>query len=83
MPIKGNAGRGNTSSAAASCSFGCNSKADSAGLSVSELKAEISVETAMVKANCRKNCPVMPRMNAQGTNTALRTSPTATTGPDT
>ena len=57
--------------------------AESAGLSVSELKAEMIVEAAMVKANWRKNCPVMPVMNAQGTNTALSTSPTAITGPET
>ena len=57
--------------------------AASAGLSVSELNAEKTVETAIVKANCRKNCPVMPVMKAQGTNTALSTSPTAITGPET
>ena len=57
--------------------------AASAGLSVSELNAEITVETAMVSANCRKNCPVTPLMNAHGMNTALSTSPTAMTGPDT
>ena len=43
-----------------------------AGLSVSELNAEMSVETAIVSANCRKNWPVMPLMNAHGTNTALQ-----------
>ena len=57
--------------------------AASAGLSVSELNAEITVETAIVRANCRKNCPMMPLMNAQGTNTALSTRPTAITGPET
>ena len=36
-----------------------------AGLSVSELNAEMTVETAIVRANCRKNCPVMPAMNAR------------------
>ena len=41
------------------------------------------VETAIVSANCRKNCPVMPLMNAHGTNTALSTRPTAITGPET
>ena len=41
------------------------------------------VETAIVRANWRKNCPVMPLMNAHGTNTALSTRPTAITGPDT
>ncbi len=54
-----------------------------AGLKVSELNAEITVETAMVRANWRKNCPVMPLMNAHGTNTADSTRATATTGPDT
>src|SRR5438034_5304693 len=62
---------------------GGNRSAANAGLKVNELKAEITVETAIVKANCRKNCPVMPLMKAQGTNTADSTSPTATTGPDT
>ena len=42
----------------------------SAGLSVNELKAEMMVEAAIVNANWRKNWPVMPLMNAQGTNTA-------------
>ena len=59
------------------------SSAASAGLSVSELNAEITVDTAMVSANCRKNWPVMPVMNAHGTNTALSTRPTAITGPET
>ena len=52
-----------------------------AGLSVSELKAEITVETAMVTANWRKNWPVMPPRKAQGTNTAQSTRATAITGP--
>ena len=64
-------------------SRGRSSTADNAGLRVSELNVEMIVEAAIVKANCRKNCPVSPLMNAQGTKTALRTSPTATTGPDT
>ena len=54
-----------------------------AGLKVSELNAEITVETAMVRANWRKNMPVMPLMKAHGTNTADSTRATATTGPDT
>ena len=49
--------------------------AASAGLSVSELNAEMTVETAIVTANWRKNCPVMPLMNAHGTNTAHSTRP--------
>ena len=57
--------------------------AASAGLSVSELKAEMAVDTAIVKANCRKNCPVIPEMNAVGTNTAHSTTATAITGPET
>ncbi len=40
---------------------GRSSSAASAGLSVSELNAEITVETAIVSANCRKNCPTIPR----------------------
>ena len=52
-----------------------------AGLNVSELMVEMIVETAMVTANWRKNWPVIPRMNAQGTNTAHSTRATATMGP--
>ena len=53
----------------------------SAGLSVSELKAEMTVETAMVTANWRKNWPLIPPRNAAGMKTANSTSPTAMTGP--
>ena len=42
------------------------SKPHSAGLSVSELNAEKNVETAIVRANWRKNWPVMPVMKAHG-----------------
>ena len=62
---------------------GLSSTAASAGLSVNELKAENTVETAMVTANCRKKRPVMPLIKAQGTNTAHSTRATATTGPAT
>jgi len=55
--------------------------AASAGLSVRELIAENTVETEMVTANWRKNWPVMPDTNVQGTNTAHKTRATATTGP--
>ena len=55
----------------------------SAGLSVSALKAEMSTDTAIVTANCWYMRPVMPGMNAVGTNTAARMSAIATTGPDT
>ena len=54
-----------------------------AGERVSELSAEMAVETAMVSANCRKNWPVIPLMNAVGTKTAPSTSATATTAPPT
>ena len=52
-----------------------------AGLSVSELNAEMRVDVAMVTANCRKNWPVTPPMNAQGMKTAVSTSAMAMTGP--
>src|SRR5262249_59213092 len=55
--------------------------AASAGLKVSELKALMTVDTAMVTANWRKNAPETPPRNAQGTNTAQRTRATAITGP--
>ncbi len=57
--------------------------AHSAGLSVSELKAEMIVDAAIVSANCLKNSPLMPAMNAVGTNTAASTSAMAMTGPAT
>ena len=57
--------------------------AASAGLNVKEFKVEMTVEEAIVNANCRKNCPVIPEMNAQGMNTAESTRPTAITGADT
>ena len=47
-------------------SRGLSSRAARAGLSVSELKAEIIVEIAIVRANCRKNWPVMPRDKRAG-----------------
>ena len=73
-PAARSAGRGERRAAAAGWPPG-------PGLSVSELKAEITVETAMVTANWRKNWPVMPLMKAQGTNTAHSTRATAITGP--
>src|SRR6516225_6574846 len=64
-PIGGKANHGRASKTP----FWCRrkSKAERAGLKVSELNAEITVDTAMVRANCRKNWPVIPVMNAQGT----------------
>ena len=55
----------------------------SAGDSVSEQKQEIAVATAMVTANCWKNCPEMPPMNAVGMNTAHSTSAIETSAPPT
>src|SRR3984957_12463836 len=52
----------------ASCGF--SRTAVSAGLKVSETKHEITVEAAMVVANCVKKRPEMPEMNADGTKTA-------------
>ena len=80
-PMGTNTQRGNTS--LVEVCRGLSRRAARAGLSVSELNAEMIVELAMVRANCRKNCPVRPLMKAHGTNTADSTRPTATTGPAT
>ena len=50
---------------------------------MSETKSERIVETAIVTANWRKNCPEMPATNALGTNTAQSTRLAATTAPPT
>ena len=47
------------------------------------MNAEITVDVAIVSANWRKNWPMIPVMNAQGTNTAVSTRPMAITGPET
>ena len=52
----------------------------SAGLSVSALSAEISIETETATANSRNSCPLMPGMKATGTNTESRTSVMARIG---
>src|SRR5207244_13019122 len=57
---------------------GLRSNAARAGESVSELSAEIAVETAMVSANWRKNVPEMPAINAVGIKTEQRTRAIAT-----
>src|SRR5229473_1161372 len=54
-----------------------------AGLKVSETKQEITVEAAMVVANCLKNRPEMPEMKAEGTKTAQRVSAMAMSAVDT
>ena len=43
--------------------------------------AESTVDTAMVRANWRKNSPTIPVMNPHGTNTAQSTRATPMTGP--
>ncbi len=58
-----------------------NNKADSAGVSVSALNAEIVIENAIVSANCRNRMPVVPGKNATGTNTATNTRDVAITAP--
>src|ERR1700744_2198107 len=63
-------------------SFGFNNNADSAGLSVSALNADKITEIAIVTANCWYNRPVIPGINAGGTNTADNTSALPTTGPE-
>src|ERR1019366_2193893 len=60
---------------------GRNSNADSQGVNVSELKAEIAIENAIVSENCLYSSPVVPGKNATGTNTATSTSEVATTAP--
>src|SRR5580700_2993054 len=80
-PASANASQGN---GGAACSpRGRSKSAVRAGLSVSELNAEMIVDTEIVNANCRKNWPVIPVMNAHGTNTADSTRATAITGPET
>src|SRR4029077_8800111 len=60
-----------------------NSTAHKAGLKVSDTKHEINVDTAIVTANWRKNCPVMPDRKAEGTNTAHSVSAIEISAPPT
>ena len=48
---------------------------------VRALTAEMIVETEIVTANWRKNCPLTPPRKQQGTNTELSTKVMASTGP--
>src|SRR5216684_6067104 len=57
--------------------------AESAGVKVNALKAEMETENAMVNANCRNNMPVVPGNRATGTNTDTSTNEVATTAPAT
>src|SRR5437588_10945223 len=53
---------------------GWRSRAARAGDSVSELSAEIAVETAIVSANWRRKVRVLPAIHAVGTDTEQSTS---------
>ncbi len=55
------------------------SRADSAGVSVSELNSEIEIAAAIVSANCLYKRPVVPGKKATGMKTASSTSDEATT----
>ncbi len=52
-----------------------------AGLSDSALIAEISIDTDTATANWRNSCPLIPGMNATGTNTDSKTRVIAMIGP--
>ncbi len=49
---------------------GLKEAAQRAGLNVRETKQEMTVDAAIVTANCRKNSPDIPDRKADGTNTA-------------
>ena len=63
--------------------LGFRNRAQSAGLRVRALNPLITVEMAIVRANCLYNWPVMPPIKAVGINTANSTSTIPTTAPDT
>src|SRR5260370_5141911 len=55
-------------------SWSLNSTAHRAGLRVSETKHEMTVDAAIVTANCRKKSPDIPERKADGTKTAHNVS---------
>ena len=55
----------------------------SAGVSVMAHTPLRNVLAAIVRANCRKSCPLMPGRNAVGTNTAMSTTVMLMTGAST
>ena len=61
------------------CSSPRSNSAESAGESVSALKAEMAIENAIVRENCRYKMPVVPGKKLTGTNTAMSTSEVAMT----
>jgi hypothetical protein len=51
------------------------------GVRVIALMAEMTIDAAMVTANCLKNCPTTPGMKTLGRKTEQSTSVIATIGP--
>src|SRR5713101_10023873 len=60
-----------------------NNTAQRAGLSVNETKQEMTVDAAIVTANCRKNSPEIPERKADGTKTAHNVSAIEISAPPT
>src|SRR6267154_6307117 len=64
-------------------SWSLKSTAHRAGLKVSETKHEMTVDAAIVTANCRKKSPDIPERNADGTKTAHSVSAIEISAPPT
>src|SRR5712671_2321228 len=64
-------------------SWSLNSTAHRAGLRVSETKHEMTVDAAIVTANCRKKSPEIPERKADGTKTAHNVSAIEISAPPT
>ncbi len=62
------------------CAPGFSSTEQRAGLRLSALIAEITIDTETATANCRNSWPLMPGMKATGTNTESSTSVIAMIG---
>src|SRR5437899_6153210 len=60
-----------------------NNTAQRAGLRVSETKHEMTVDAAIVTANCRKKSPEIPERKADGTKTAHNVSAIEISAPPT
>ena len=63
--------------------LGLSKTAHRAGDKVKALKAEISIDMAIVTANCLNSVPVIPSSKREGRNTAASTKAMAITGPET
>src|SRR5215470_11242220 len=59
------------------------STAQRAGLRVRETRHEMTVDAAIVTANCRKKSPDIPEIKAEGTKTAHNVSAIETNAPPT